>query len=363
MNTFTCQCGNRLFFENVQCVACGREVGRCEQCLEVTSFSAQENSDFCCDNCGTFARKCTNYQVEHVCNHFVAILADSTEGSLCSVCQLTETIPDLTIEGNRDKWRRLEQAKRRLIYQLDLLGLPYQGVNYALTFDFKGHVVPAEGVWRKGEFAEHVYTGHLNGKITINIEEADDVEREKLRVDMNEAQRTLIGHFRHEIGHYYWQLFIQGQCETECMQVFGDHNDPDYATAMGLYYQQGPRPDWSQAYISAYAASHPWEDFAETFALYLDIRSVLDTAQHLGVPLPKITTPNVFEEYVVAYQELGIMANELNRCLGIFDLVPEVIVQPVVEKLNFIHDLLQKASSDSPMNDQPTEAIVTKATV
>jgi hypothetical protein len=364
MKTYTCQCGNRLFFENVQCVACGRDVGYCEQCSEVTSFFAEENGDFYCDKCGTLARKCTNYQVEQVCNHFVTAAPEAVaEPGLCSVCQLTETIPDLTIDGNRDKWRRLEQAKRRLVYQLDLLKLPYRGVEPALSFDFKGNVVPAEGVWRKGELAEHVYTGHLNGKITINIEEADDVEREKLRVDMNEAQRTLIGHFRHEIGHYYWQLLIQGQRETECVEIFGDHNDPDYATALSLYYQQGPRLDWSRAFISAYAASHAWEDFAETFALYLDIRSVLDTAQHLGVPLPQITNPDAFEEYVVAYQKLGIMVNELNRCLGIFDLVPEVIVQPVVDKLNFIHDLLQKASSDSSISNQTAEAIMVKATV
>jgi hypothetical protein len=362
MKTFACQCGNRLFFENVQCVACGRDVGYCEQCSEVTSFSADESGDFRCEKCGAVARKCTNYQTEQVCNHFVPVSADTTEILLCSVCQLTETIPDLTIEGNRDKWRRLEQAKRRLIYQLDLLRLPYRDIEPALSFDFKGNVVPAEEVWRKGEFAEHVYTGHLDGKITINIEEADDVEREKLRVDMNEAQRTLIGHFRHEVGHYYWQLLIQGQCEAECVQIFGDHNNPDYATALSLYYQQGPRPDWSQGFISAYAASHAWEDFAETFALYLDIRSVLDTAQHLRVPLPQITKPAAFEEYVVAYQKLGIMVNELNRCLGIFDLVPEVIVQPVVDKLNFIHDLLQKAAVNPSINNQPVESIVEKAT-
>jgi hypothetical protein len=346
MKTFACQCGNRLFFENVQCVACGRDVGWCEHCQRIASFTAEDNTGFRCHSCGTAARKCLNYEIEQVCNHFVTVPPESTEPSLCSVCLLTETIPDLTVEGNRDKWRRLEQAKRRLIYQLDLLNLPYRDNELPLSFDFKGNIVPAEQVWRKGEKAEHVHTGHLNGKITINIQEADDVERERLRVDMNEAQRTLIGHFRHEVGHYFWQLLIQGKREAECVKVFGDHNDPDYATALSLYYEQGPPPDWSQAFISAYAASHPWEDFAETFALYLDIRSVLDTAQHLGVTLPPITNAAPFQEYVLAYQKLGITVNELNRCLGIFDLVPEVIVQPVVEKLNFIHDLVQVVSSD-----------------
>jgi hypothetical protein len=362
MKTFACQCGNRLFFENVQCVACGRDVGWCEHCREIASFAVQEHGSFCCDLCGTVARKCSNYQVEQVCNHFVATVSEITDLALCSMCQLTETIPDLNIEGNRDKWRRLEQAKRRLVYQLDQLKLPYRDVEPPLSFDFKGNIVPTEGVWRKGELAEHVYTGHFNGKITINIQEADDVEREKLRVDMNEAQRTLIGHFRHEVGHYYWQLLIQNKCEAECIQVFGDHNDPDYATALGVYYEQGPRPNWNQAFVSAYATSHAWEDFAETFALYLDIRSVIDTAPHVGVPLPKINNPSSFDEFVVAYQKLGITVNELNRCLGIFDLVPEVIAQPVVDKLNFIHDLLQNASKCESRVNQQTDILETPIT-
>jgi len=253
---------------------------------------------------------------------------------------LTDTIPDLAIEVNRKKWLRLEQAKRRLIYQLDELHLPYQNVVPALSFDFKGNVAPEDCVYRLGEEAEFVYTGHADGKITINIDEADDVKRETLRVDMNEPQRTLIGHFRHEIAHYYWQLLIQNQQEESFIALFGDHNNPDYATALELYYQQGPQADWNINFISAYASSHPWEDFAETFALYLDIRAVLDMAEELKIPLPLIKVGDECTKYVIAYQKLGIIVNELNRCLGIFDLVPEIIVEPVVQKLAYIHELL-----------------------
>ena len=345
MKIFTCQCGNRLFFENVQCVTCGRDVGWCESCREIASFAPLENGLFTCDLCGCSARKCRNYEVEQVCNRFLTAATEGIEPSLCSACDLTATIPDLSVEGNRDRWRRLEQAKRRLLYQLDNLNLPYRSAQLPLSFDFKGNVLPAEGVWRKGELAEHVYTGHSDGKITINIQEADDIEREKLRVDMNEPHRTLIGHFRHEIGHYYWQLLVQSkEDEAASVVLFGDHNNPDYATALAQYYGQGPRPDWNFSYISAYASAHPWEDFAETFGLYLDVRSVLHTAEHLRVPLPKVDVDKGIEGYVVAYQNLGIMVNELNRCLGIFDLVPEVIVPPVVEKLSFIHDLLTTAA-------------------
>ncbi len=340
MKTFSCQCGNRLFFENTQCVSCGREVGWCEACNDLASLTLLENDLYKCDLCGQSIQKCRNYSVEQVCNRLRVPDSSNPEAALCKACELTETIPDLSIEGNREKWARLEQAKRRLVYQLDLLNLPYREVVPALSFDFKGHVIAPEDVWRKGEPAEHVYTGHSDGKITINIQEADDVEREKLRVDMNEAQRTLIGHFRHEVGHYYWQLLVQGQQEERCIAIFGNHNDPDYATALAQYYEQGPRPQWNLDFISAYASAHPWEDFAETFALYLDIRSVVDTAEHLKIPLPSVNNPNEFAEYVIGYQKLGIIVNELNRCLGIFDLVPEIIVQPVVEKLSSIHELL-----------------------
>jgi hypothetical protein len=339
MRTFSCQCGIRLFFENTQCLACGRDVGWCEACGQIASF-LKHNDHFVCDNCGQVAQKCHNFSVEQVCNRFVATDPELSQDGLCTSCVLTETIPDLAIEINRVKWRRLEQAKRRLLYQLDLLNLPYGGVVPALSFDFKGNVLADDCVYRKGEETEYVYTGHADGKITINIDEADDVKREQLRVDMNEAQRTLIGHFRHEVGHYYWQLLVQGTDEEAFMAIFGDHNNPNYGTALTQYYANGPRPDWALNYVSAYSTAHPWEDFAETFALYLDIRSVLDTAEHLKLPLPAMKMNDECTRYITAYQKLGIIVNEINRCLGIFDLVPEIIAEPVVKKLTYVHQLI-----------------------
>ena len=343
MRTFSCQCGNRLFFENTQCLTCGHDVGWCENCHRIASFAIDDNH-FVCDSCGRAMQKCHNYSVENVCNRLLVPIDSSDEPHLCQSCVLTTTIPDLAVEVNRDKWRRLEQAKRRLLYQLDEIELPYTNVEPLLSFDFKGNVLPEDCVYRKGEETEFVYTGHADGKITINIDEADDVKREKLRVDMNESQRTLIGHFRHEIAHYYWQLLIQNQQEGPFVALFGDHNSPDYATALEQYYANGPQPDWAANFISAYASSHPWEDFAETFALYLDIRSVLDTSEHLNLPLPPIKEGDECTKYVIAYQKLGIIINEINRCLGIFDLVPEVIAEPVMKKLIYIHELLQDTS-------------------
>jgi hypothetical protein len=340
MKTFSCQCGIRLFFENTQCLACGRDVGWCEGCQQISSFGPAEQH-FVCDSCGENVQKCHNFSVENVCNRFItATSEDTTEPHLCSACVLTETIPDLALEANRVKWRRLEQAKRRLLYQLDFLKLPYRNISPGLTFDFKGNILAENCIYRKGEKTEVVYTGHADGKITINIDEADDVKREQIRVDMNEAHRTLIGHFRHEVGHYYWQLLIQGQNEEEFIDLFGDHTNPDYGTALTQYYTQGPRPDWPLSYVSAYSTAHPWEDFAEIFALYLDIRSVLDTALHLKLPLPPIKLNDECTNYIIAFQQLGIIVNEINRCLGIFDLVPEIIAEPVAQKLTYVHKLV-----------------------
>ena len=65
-------------------------------------------------------------------------------------------------------------------------------------------------------------TRHLEGVITINLFEADDAEREKQRGAMDEPYRTLLGHFRHEIAHYYWDRLVRDQGSiTEFRKIFG----------------------------------------------------------------------------------------------------------------------------------------------
>jgi hypothetical protein len=296
--------------------------------------------------------KCGNYALEHICNRCVLLVNESPDGAptadtLCDYCQLTEVIPDLSIEGNRQRWYELETAKRRLLLLLDQLGLPYggaaSGIALPLSFDFKADAIPADGVWKMMS-DERVYTGHQDGKITINVREADVVEREKLRVDLNEAHRTLCGHFRHEIGHYYWQLLVAGRCEPEFKAVFGDHEQPPYDEALNRYYQNGPLPDWETRFVSAYATMHPWENFAETFALYLDMAAVLDTAIHAGIVSNIDVRQSSLEEMIVEYQKLGVAANELNRSMGLTDLVPEVLSEGIRGKLAFIHNLVRFAT-------------------
>ncbi|MEC7296679.1 MAG: putative zinc-binding metallopeptidase, partial [Pseudomonadota bacterium] len=256
-------------------------------------------------------------------------------------------IPDLEVEGNRERWAALESAKRRLFYTLDLLKLPHgvegEDIRVPLSFSFMADALPDQGLWRSTANQEKVYTGHANGHITINVKEADDVERERLRVDMNESHRTLIGHFRHEIGHYYWDLLIKDQDEAASIRVFGDHNHPTYGDALEQYYQQGAPADWPTRFISAYAAMHPWEDFAETFAFYLDMVAVLDTALHKG--LSRAEYDGSLESMLQAFHQVGLTVNELNRDMGLLDLAPGVLAPAVHEKLAYLHDLIQRANA------------------
>lgn len=347
MRTFSCTCGNMLFYENTLCLKCSREVGWCPACRHLRPLETGESGLHCGDPaCGAPLQKCHNYAVENVCNR--CLLLEGTEGEedeLCDACRFNNTIPDLNVPGNREKWLRLEQAKRRLLYQLDFLGLSYgtaeDGFPLPLSFSFKGDTNTGS-TWRSLGETEQVYTGHAHGEITINIREADDVEREKARVSFKERHRTIIGHFRHEIAHYYWELLVAGQCEPEFVQVFGDHNNPAYDAAMKQYYANGPDPDWTSRYISAYASMHPWEDFAETFAAYLDVAAVLDTADHLGFAEAVDPVASELDDMVTRYQILGVKLNELNRAMGLIDFVPEVFNAVVVEKMRFVHDLVKR---------------------
>jgi hypothetical protein len=272
---------------------------------------------------------------------------------LCAYCNFNDTIPDLTVPGNREMWERLEKAKRRLLYTLDLLELPYGKISDGdlrrLNFDFKADAVgkPNQWWWSLGK-EERVYTGHAGGKITINLREADTVEREKARVLFQEAHRTVIGHFRHEIAHYYWDMLVKGKAESEFKAIFGDHESPTYAESQGKYYKDGPVPDWQLRFISAYAAMHPWEDFAETFATYLDMVSVLDTAMHMGVQPSCDPVASDLSVMVSHYIKLGVMLNEMNRAMGLIDYVPEILVTPVIAKMQYIHELLRNAAQPLP---------------
>ena len=347
---------NTIFYENTCCVACGSSLGWCPACKRMTALLPHVDDTALCGNvdCQAILSKCENYTNQKVCNHcYLALTASQRPNKLCDYCDFNDTIPDLTIPGNREMWQRLEESKRRLLYTLDLLGLPYgtkaNGIHPRLKFDFKSDAIKKANQWwwSLGK-EERVYTGHAGGKITINLREADTVEREKARVLFQEAHRTVIGHFRHEIAHYYWELLVNGKSEDQCKAAFGDHENPSYAESQTKYYNDGPVANWQTNYVSAYASMHPWEDFAETFATYLDMVSVLDTAMHMEIHQSCDPVTSDLAEMVKLYIKLGVLLNEMNRAMGLIDYVPEILVPAVIVKMQYIHELLRAAAQAHP---------------
>ncbi|MDN3524929.1 putative zinc-binding metallopeptidase [Halomonas sabkhae] len=351
MRTFDCHCcqpASRLFYDNTRCLGCDSEVGWCPVCCSITALRQDDNDCYHCTTpgCGAALVKCDNYALHGICNRLLTPDQYAFYGGLCDCCRHNRVIPDLHVEGHRERWAALERAKRRLVYTLDLMGLPHPSPRddaaLPLTFAFMADATPENSFAHATGNEQKVYTGHHEGHITINLMEADDVERERLRVDLNEPHRTLIGHFRHEIGHYYWELLVKGQDEAACRAVFGDHDAVGYGQALERYYEQGPALDWWENHVSAYATMHPWEDFAETWALYLNMVSLLDTADNSG--LRHSPQDGGIDAMILAFQQIGLAINELNREMGLLDAVPAVITPAIRDKLAYIHGRVTDAS-------------------
>lgn len=354
MQLFQCQqCGQLLFFENTACESCGARLGYDPEVSDLRALApASEGAGDrwlpIGDGAGPF-RFCDN-AAQNACNWLIP--ADSAD-RFCRACRYNRTIPDLSIPANAAAWWRLEQAKHRLFYQLIKLRLPMPGRDESptgLAFDFLAEeAAPGK-----------VLTGHADGLITLNLHEADDAERERMRSAMGEPYRTLLGHFRHEIAHFYWDVLVRdgGRLE-ECRAIFGDDRQ-DYAAALQAHYQAGAPADWQNAFISQYATAHPWEDFAETWAHYLHIVDTLETASTFQITVhPKKTenpdlhadiTSNPYKAPTAAalvenWIPLTFALNSLNRSMGLNDLYPFVLSAAVIEKLGFIHRVVQMAGA------------------
>ena len=355
MRTFHCDhCGQQVFFENTTCVSCGRTLAYLPDVDTVGSLDAGQDglwrSAVSLPEPGTY-RLCENYAQMRVCNWAVPAADPSP---LCRSCRLTVVIPDVSQPRAREAWFKLEAAKRRLVVTLLELRLPlsnrHEDPPGGLAFEFKADLA--------GD-TEPILTGHSAGIITINIAEADDAERERRRAAVREPYRTLLGHLRHESGHYYWDRLIRDQPEIEGFRaLFGDDR-LSYADALDTHYMQGPPPDWQLHFVSAYASSHPWEDWAETWAHYLHMIDTLDTAAACGLALtpsqagePELERlpPNVhmrdvpFDRLIDNWFPLTYAINTLNRGLGLSDAYPFVLSQPTVEKLRYIHDLIARTT-------------------
>lgn len=347
MQLFKCgSCGQVLHFENTVCLGCGQQVGFAPEAGAMLALRPEGAVWFSDSLPGQSLRFCENWE-RSGCNW---VLPEGT-GSLCRACAHNRTVPDLTDPDNHARWQKVEVAKRRLIHGLMRLGLPLPvpGMGHAqpLMFDF---LAPEDQ-------AAPVMTGHATGLVTLSLAEADDAAREALRMQMGEPYRTLLGHFRHEIGHYYWDLLIRDDAARLAgfRAVFGDETAVSYGDALQRHYETGAPAGWEGAFVSAYATMHPWEDWAETWAHYLHIVDTLDTAASFGLS----TDPGVdagelsaeidfdpyrsrsFDRILGAWTPLCVALNALNRAMGQPDAYPFLMPAPVQSKLRFIHDLLR----------------------
>jgi hypothetical protein len=368
MRLFSCQsCHQILFFESVQCTKCGhvlaylpdRAVVGALEPLEAPAaadiFDARATWRVVGEDAGAAAayRLCRNYGDHAVCNW--AIPAGDPH-DYCRACRLDHVIPDLGAPGAKEAWHRLEIAKRRVLYTLFALGLPVEGTDVrpqgGLAFDFLKE--------QDGPGAPRVFTGHDEGLITINIAEADAPFRERMRVQMGEAYRTVLGHFRHEIGHYYWDRLIRDGAHLAGFRArFGDER-ADYAAAQEHHYASGAPADWPSHFVSSYAAMHPWEDWAETWAHYLHMVDTLETARGYGLSLQaaaggdtaspvalaaRRVDPHAFDDMMSAWVPLTMALNSLNRSMGTSDAYPFVLSPPAVDKLRFVHAIVEDAAA------------------
>jgi hypothetical protein len=343
MRRFLCpHCNNQVHFNNSQCVSCGSVLGYApllDQMLLLNGELAVSGSP---------SSPCANRDLIG-CNW---LCESGTHSELCLSCLHTTKIPDTSDDENRRRWARLERAKRRLFYALIKFRLPLaaerDNSEGCLHFELLGDELHPDGNEKR------VMTGHHNGRITINIDEADDAIREKNRAVLGEPYRTLIGHFRHEVAHYYWDRLIAGRNVIDaCRACFGDERQ-DYSETLKAYYANGPAPGWQQSYVSGYASAHPWEDFAETWAHYFHMVGGLETAYayglnpqplRLGAPvLVQLEDPyhvSDHEQLVEHWIPLTVAMNAMNRSMGNRDYYPFVLSPRISEKLKFVHDLIE----------------------
>jgi len=367
MKLFKCSfCGQLLYFENSLCENCKHALGFIPEEVNLFTLNTDTNGFYTVNNdkkqlpsyfTGNNKpqyKYCLNHQYD-VCNWLIPAAENRP---FCRACELNHIVPNLTNPQHLTQWRAIEAAKHRLIYTLLQLKLPLvskiQDPEKGLSFNFLSDNGPGG----------KVLTGHENGLITLNVEEADDDKRELYRKQMHEPYRTLLGHFRHEVGHYYWDLLIAGSAFLEdYRKLFGDERE-DYDQALQRHYRNGAPANWNLNYISEYASSHPWEDWAETWAHYLHIIDTLETAAAFGLKVdPPIVGDNGnlkaavntnpfggqnFQELLDLWLPLTYAMNSINRSMGNHDLYPFVIQNKVIEKLSFIH----RVCAASKVNEQ-----------
>lgn len=341
MRDFHCpNCGQRLAFENSECLSCHSSLGfSLDQMALLVIAKRDEESDHAGAVAANEYQLCANLYVAE-CNWLVPV---GHPGGLCESCALTIERPNDTDKVGLAEFARAEAAKRRLVAELHELNLPIigrdQDPDYGLAFRLLS------------SSHENVITGHENGVITLDLAEGDDVHREQLRVEMDEPYRTLLGHFRHEVGHYYFYRLIRSpEYLQRFNELFGDP-DSDYQAALDRHYSQGAPEGWQETFVSSYATMHPAEDWAETFAHYLHIRDTLDTSASCGLAPAAATFdrpplgPSAFPTIIEMWLPLSWSLNMVNRSMGHDDLYPFVLPPAVLDKMQFVHTVIEEVTS------------------
>ena len=338
MKSFRCRvCRNALTFENSVCVSCHTPLG----------FSRDEAEIVPVDESGRYVD--AEERTWHVCRNLN--LSGCTwlapvEGGQCSACDLTRVRPNDADAKGLSQYPVAERAKRWLLVELDRLGFPVVGKaedpERGLCFDLLSSV------------AEDVTIGHADGVITIDLAESDDAYRVRVQEQLGEAYRTMLGHFRHESGHYFEWILVEGTDRlSEARALFGDET-ADYQAEIDRHYSEGPPADWPERFISTYATMHPYEDFAETWAHYLHITDTLETAAVNGLLHVDSSASVPFRTLVTGvWMPLTSALNMVNRSMGKDDLYPFLLPDPVLDKLDFVASLRgEESGSGSGAADQ-----------
>lgn len=335
MRVHECQnCGHAVYFQNSRCVACNTQLA-----FDPVSMSMLPQTPLLCQN----------GQRHQACNW---LASSNSANGFCIACELNRTIPDVSIDRNLRLWQKLQLEKNRLVYSLLRFDLPVINRQVSpesgLAFDFLN---------AQAEPDNDVTTGHARGVITLDISEADDAHREAVRQSLGEPYRTLLGHFRHESAHYYWDLLVRDSDSLESVRkVFGDER-ADYAQSLQRHYHQGAPAHWQEHFISSYASAHPWEDWAETWAHYFHIVDTMESASELGLILDPATgrtcskaDMSLFDPYrhtdmselVSHWLPVSVALNMLNRSLGLADAYPFVLSPTVVNKLDTVRQVIAR---------------------
>jgi hypothetical protein len=360
MKIFYCTaCKHRVFFENVQCTNCGSRLAFLPDkgALAALRDAGDGTYTVVAGEGGKAKYRLCKNAIDHASCSWA--IPSSDPQLFCRACRLNVTIPDLSQPAAKEAWVSLERAKRWLLCNLMSLGLPLPA-----ELDSEGHRLRFS--FLADTKNELVFTGQSDGLITINIAEADDPFREKIRHELGETYRTLLGHFRHEIGHYYWdQLIAKSPLLEPCRAEFGDERE-DYATALQRHYAEGAPGAWARHFVSAYASMHAWEDWAETWAHYLHIVDTLETARYCDLVVAEKTERGHdhriqaaavdfadFEGMIGTWIPFTIALNSLNRSMGLSDAYPFVLSDRAVQKLRFVHRVVQdaKVARDQPLRE------------